>query len=77
MSELLNNILVILVFFILPAAILIWFAVSVVLFLRTPKDSPRRRPRKLRLVIASVLFGLLIIAAVVFFILLSIAIAHM
>ena len=76
LAEIFNQIFILLILAI-PIAAAIWFAVSLILYLRTPKDAPDRQARRRRLIVASVLFGCIDGLALVLFILLMIGLAHM
>lgn len=66
------------IFGIIPLAILIWFIVSLVLFIRCPdEDTDRRKKLKIMLIISSVIFGLLILAIIGLIVILSLAIMNM
>ncbi|MCH5348360.1 MAG: hypothetical protein J1E40_03485 [Oscillospiraceae bacterium] len=66
------------IFGIIPLAILIWFIVSLVLFIRCPdEDTDRRKKLKIMLIISSVVFGLLILAIIGLIVILSLAIMNM
>ena len=69
--------LILILFFGLPIGTVIWFVVSLVLFLRTPKDDPLFRGRRIRLIVSGILAGVLVTAVVALVILLMIAIVHM
>lgn len=73
----LQAILITALFFGLPIGAVIWFVVSLVLFLQTPKDDPRFRGRKIRLIISGVLAGVLVAAVVSLIILMMLVITHM
>lgn len=61
----------------LPVAILIWFIVSLILFLRTPKDAPERRKKRRMLVISGIFCLILVGLIAALMIALMIGIAHM
>ena len=63
---------------IIPLAILIWFVVILVLFIKCPdEDTDRRKKLKVMMIISSVVFGLLILAIVALIVILSLAIMNM
>lgn len=63
---------------IIPLAILVWFIVSLVLFIKCPdEDADRRKKLKVMMIISSVVFGLLILAIVALVVILSLAIMNM
>ena len=65
-------------FFAIPVAVLIWFVVSLVLYLRRdPQDAELSRRRKILLIVSAVILGIIVLAIVAFWILLMIAIANM
>ena len=63
---------------IIPLAILVWFVVSLVLFIKCPdEDTERRKKLKIMMIISSVVFGLLILAIAALIVILSLAIMNM
>lgn len=63
---------------IVPLAILIWFIVSLVLFIKCPdEDTDRRKKLKIMLIVSGVVLGLLILAIIALIIILSLAIMNM
>lgn len=64
-------------YLVLPVAILIWFIVSLILFLRTPKDSPEYRKKRLMLVISGIFCLILVGLIAALMIVLMIEVAHM
>ena len=64
-------------YLVLPVAILIWFIVSLILFLRTPKDSPEYRKKRLMLVISGIFCLILVGLIAALMIVLMIGVAHM
>lgn len=64
-------------YLVLPVAILIWFIVSLILFLRTPKDSPERREKRRMLVISGIFCLILVGLIAALMIALMIGVAHM
>ena len=65
------------VFIILPAPLLVFFVLSLVLFLTAPKDSEKRRKRKTWFIIVTVVGGVMFLiwfAIMAFFVL---ALSHM
>ena len=68
----------ILLFFAIPIATLVWFIVSLVAFIKCPKEKNEERKNKKALLIASSIINGLVIAAYIFLILsFAMAIAHM
>lgn len=64
-------------YLVLPVAILIWFIVSLILFLRTPKDAPERREKRRMLVISGIFCLILVGLIAALMIVLMIGVAHM
>ena len=64
-------------YLVLPIAIIIWFIVSLILFLRTPKDAPERRDKRRMLVISGIVCLILVGLIAALMIVLMIGIAHM
>lgn len=64
-------------FFGIPAASLVWFIVSLIAFLATPKDSEKKKHRKLLLIISAIIAGIFALIIAGFWILLLIAVANM
>ena len=65
-------------FGIIPLAIMVWFIVSFILFIKCPEeDTDRRKKLKVMLIISSVVFGLLILAVAALIVILSLAIMNM
>ena len=64
-------------YLVLPVAILIWFIVSLILFLRTPKDSPEYRKKRLMLVISGIFCLILVGLIAALMIALMIGVSHM
>ena len=58
------------IFIIVPTAAIVWFVISLVLFVRTPKADPKRRPRSIIAVISGIVValaaGVLELAAIAF-----------
>lgn len=62
----------------IPLAAVVWFIVSLILFVRTPKSEIQRRRRaKVRLIISAVMAGIFLAALIALMITFFIAIAHM
>lgn len=51
-------------FLIVPTAAIVWFVISLVLLVRTPKNNTKRRPRKVMAVISGTITALIVGAAV-------------
>ena len=64
-------------FFGIPAAAVVWFIVSLILFLGTPKESEKRKKRKLSLILSAIIAGIFVLIVAGFFLLLMIAVANM
>lgn len=58
-------------------AAIVFFIVSLVLFVKTPKDAPKRKTRKVLLIVSAVLMGVIIAAIVGFAIMFTMALMHM
>lgn len=76
MSEI-SGIIIEILFFAIPIGCLIWFLISLIRFLKTPKDDPNRKKRMKMLVISAVPTALICISFVVLLILIGLAVAHM
>ncbi|MCM1313983.1 MAG: hypothetical protein NC205_00010 [Prevotella sp.] len=61
----------------IPVGIIIFFIVSLVLLKKTPKDSENYKKRKTAFIVSAVLAGILVMAVVVLFIMISISLTHM
>ena len=75
--ETLQAILVYAIVFGPPAASLIWFVTSLILFCKTPKESEKRHKRKTMLIVSGIVAAFFLIIIVGLWILLMIAIANM
>ena len=64
-------------FFGLPLASAIWFLVSLIRFLVTPKDDPVRAKRKKMMIISAIPAAILCAVFVALLILIGIAVSHM
>lgn len=68
-------------FLIVPAAAIVWFVISLVLLVRTPKNDTKRRPRKVMAVISgavtALIVGAAVFAAIAFVFMFLSAMAHM
>lgn len=74
----LSTVMIYLMLFGLPLAVLIWFVVSLVQFLKTPKDDEKlRKERKTALITSGVLSAILAVAITALMILVMMAISHM
>ena len=63
---------------IIPLAILVWFIVSFILFVKCPHEDTKRKKRlKIMMIISGVVLGLLILAIVALIVILSLAIMNM
>lgn len=60
-----------------PTAIIIWFIVSLILYIRTPKNSEKYKTRKLLLILSLVATGLLVLAVLALMILMLLALTYM
>lgn len=58
-------------------AAIAFFVVSLVLFVKTPKDAPKRKTRKVLFIVSAVLMGVIIAAIVGFAIIFTMALMHM
>jgi amino acid permease len=59
-------------------AVITWFIVSLVMFIKTPKDLlDKRKQRRTLLIVSSCVFGTMMVSIIAFIILLYLAIAHM
>lgn len=64
--------------FVLPVlAVIVFFIVSLVLFLKAPKNSPKRKTCKVLLIISSVLLGIFVASVVGIAVMFSMAITYM
>ncbi len=75
--EILTTVLIIGAVFGLPALSVSFFTVSLVKYKRTDKDAPEKQSRRTRLIISSIIMGVLLSAFVTLVILFSISITHM
>lgn len=53
-------------FYLQPVAALAWFIVSLVMYLKTPKDSPKRTTRRVLLIVSTITFVVLFLLPVLF-----------
>lgn len=61
-----------------PAVVgIIWFVISLVMFKRTEKDSPKYKGRKVMLIVSACTAGAVVLATVSLMILFFIAVTHM
>ena len=59
-------------------AVITWFIISLVMFIKTPKDLiDKRKQRRTLLIVSSCVFGTMMVSIIAFIILLYLAIAHM
>lgn len=73
-----SEIITLAVFFGVPAAMLIWFMVSLILMLKTPKENTeKRRRRKIMTIVSGVIAGILVLVIGGFIALLALAVANM
>lgn len=73
-----DEIIVYLIFFGIPVAALVWFIISLILYVKRAKNNIRQcKGRLIRLIISAVSAGVLILAVVSFMIMLMFAISHM
>lgn len=64
--------------FIIPAASLVWFIISLVMYMRTPKDNAElRKKRRLPFILSSIAFGVILFVVIAFMILMMLAVASM
>lgn len=75
-AELFSTLLTLL-FLAIPLGIFIWFITALVLFLKTPKDAPKRPKYRTNLIIASIFFGILVGLFLLLICLLMYGVAHM
>lgn len=66
-----------LIFNLIPLAVLIMFIVALVLFLKAPKGSPKRRSRKVFMIVSAVLCAVIYGAILAFMIIMMSAIKYM
>ena len=66
-----------LVFLLPPAGVTVWFIVSLILFLATPKEHEKRGKRKTLLLVSGIIFGVMALAICGFIALLAMAVANM
>ena len=72
-----NTILCFLLFIGIPAGIIIFFIVSLIMLKKTPKDSEKHKKIKTGFIISSILMGILITAVTSLFIMISISLTYM
>lgn len=78
MAEWLSTVMSCLALFGFPLAVMIWFVVSLVQFLKTPKEDEKlRKQRRTELIISGVLTAILAVAIIALMILVMMAISHM
>lgn len=78
MLDVIISVVVLGLFFGIPLAAIIFFIVSLCAFLKTPKnDIERRRIKKRRLIISSVIAALFVIAVIALTVFFAMAMAHM
>ncbi|MGN0683702.1 MAG: hypothetical protein ACI4JY_08510 [Oscillospiraceae bacterium] len=65
------------IMYLIPPAVLIMFIVALVLFLQAPKGSPKRRSRKVFMIVAAVLCAVIYGAILAFVIIMMSAIKYM
>lgn len=59
-------------------AVITWFIISLVMFIKTPNDLlDKRKQRRTLLIVSSCVFGTMMVSIIAFIILLYLAIAHM
>ena len=61
----------------IPAGIIIFFIISLVMLKKTPKDSGKYKKRKTAFIVSAVLAGILFTAVVALFIMISISLTYM
>lgn len=77
MSDILDIILTLLIVFGPSAAGIIWFIVSLVMFLRTEKGSPKYKGRKALLIVSACAASVIVSVTVAMIIIFFIGLAHM
>ncbi len=77
MESIFETIISCLLFIGIPVGILIFFIISLILLKKTPVDSNKYKKRKTAYIVSSVLAGILLIAVVVLFIMISISLTYM
>ncbi|MDE6501697.1 MAG: hypothetical protein K2L10_06400 [Ruminococcus sp.] len=77
MESIFETIISCLLFIGIPAGIIIFFIVSLILLKKTPKDSEKYKSRKTVFIVSSVLAGILVTAFVVLFIMTQMIIRYM
>jgi len=77
MEVIFETIISCLLFIGIPAGIIIFFIVSLVMWRKTPKDSEKYKKRKTVFIVSAVLAGILLIAVVALFIMISISLTYM
>lgn len=67
-----------LLLFIIPVASLIWFIISLVMYLHTPKENTELlKKRRLPLILSSIAFGVILLVIIGLMILIMLAVASM
>jgi len=67
-----------LLLFIIPIALLVWFIISLVMYLRTPiENTELRKKRRLPLILSSIAFGIVLFVIIGFMLLMMLAVASM
>ena len=75
-----ESVFYLILFLVVPTAAVVWFMVSLVRFVRTPKSDPKRRSRGSMALVSGIVMGLVITAVIAITALLLIfmnAIVHM
>lgn len=73
----LYEVLIYFIYFGIPAAAVIWFVISLILFLRTDKSNPKRQTRKILVIVSACVAGFLVAALILLMILVMFDISHM
>lgn len=64
-------------FFGIPLAVFIWFIISIVKLVRTPKDDERRKKHLIAVIVSAVIFSVMLLVFVAICILFMIELSHM
>ena len=77
MKTYLELLLQLLMFFWPVFAVFAWFIISLVLFVRTPEEHPKRKLRRTLMIISAVISGVFLLLLLVLAVLLTIAVKNM
>ncbi len=58
-------------------SVFVWFVISLILFLRTPEDHPKRKLRRTLMIISAVISGVFFLLLLVLSVLMTIAVKNM